>query len=250
MFNRGHAEQKSSVPRQSAMNFFNESQKSKNYLINKLNIALIEINSLVNKMDLGPRRETLKYLLSASSFEDPYQLELMQKTLDDEIAILIKQRGKLGFKGCITWSLCSLGVSFTNAVVSLTESKDLYGMPKLTMSNNLSIYAFVSSVIGGAAAIRAYIIESKIANLNNIKKIISKLTDDNQKLVSLLNFQNPDELDFRQDFFDKYILPGDRIELEKRVREELARPVVTNYTEWNPRESFIIPSRIGVASRS
>lgn len=239
------SEQKTSSPRVSSMSIFTGSRESKCFLINKLNIELIKINNHVNNMDEGPRRETMKYLLGASSYEDPYQLELMKKILDEELTALEKQRGMFTFRGCLAWSLCSLGVSISSLFSSLTEYQDAYGRTQVELTNNVSLYALLSTVVSGAAAIRNYNIESKLSNINNIKNIISGFVNDNRKLASLLDIGNPDELRFRQDFYERHILPGDRADQAKKMRAESV-----HYTEWNLNKSFIIPSRIGVAFKS
>lgn len=198
---------------------------SKEELINELETMVFDINTQIRHLSSSLHRDKLLFSLYKFSVKDPYNLNSMKKFLTQEIE---KYEESAVISG--TTALSVPVILFLSYLSNLSEEiqavRDISLIPLLS----LEAYSFYSY----------FSFKSECQQLKKILALLEKNMKYNHRLSLLLD----DNEDFA---FRKHQIEFIREKNESLAIEERQNEYSTlHYTEWNPRESLIIPNRIGL----
>ena len=201
---------------------------SKLELINQLETMVFEINDKIKELSSPVHRDKLLFSLSKYSLDDPYNVEGIKDYLTDEIEKLnsiVTNRGQIALILPMLFVIsCLKSTSEENQ-----ELRNLLFTTSIPMEG-LILYSYFST-------------KYEIYQLNNILELVNKNSVYNQKLAALLS--ENENFEFREKLSQFINEKNESSAIDRRYTENST----VEYTEWNPRESLIFPTRIGVMRR-
>lgn len=203
--------------------FSNENKTSKQDLIARLNIITMDIDNIINDLSSKKLQKKFRYLLYVSSVNDPGQFINFNHIIDEALEDLNKKLSKqtklasaftLAFLASLVWKF--------NHTNSSRDSNYPPGLGLLTSS--LSGYELYS----------IHHTKKEISKLNSIKTIINKNAVYNEMLSKMLN---PEDINFREEFFNKHIKADQLAELKEKLENKKSKG---SFVLWKPTKNMQI----------